>query len=83
MSKLYTKKELREEICIILNLLTMYYGYSTDDAADDILELVTPIELPTEEEIDDEATHYIENGSSNSFRSGAKWMRDKIKGGGE
>jgi hypothetical protein len=40
-----------------------------------------PIELPTEEEIDDEATHYIENGSSNSFRSGAEWMRDKIKGG--
>jgi len=38
MSKLYTKKELREEICIILNQLTMYYGYSTADAADDILE---------------------------------------------
>ena len=47
-----TYKELREEICNILNLLVMHStdflrpiyqnipGYSTDEAADDILELV-------------------------------------------
>ncbi len=37
-----TYKELREEICNILNLLVMHYGYSTDEAADDILELIKP-----------------------------------------
>jgi hypothetical protein len=39
------------------------------------------LELPTDEEIDDEATNYIENASAYSFIMGAKWMRDKIKGG--
>ena len=39
------------------------------------------LELPSDEEIDDEATNYIENASAYSFVMGAEWMRDKIKGG--
>jgi len=39
------------------------------------------LELPSDEQIDDEATNYIENASAYSFVMGAKWMRDKIKGG--
>ena len=39
------------------------------------------LELPTDDDIDDEATNYIENASAYSFVMGAKWMRDKIKGG--
>ena len=46
-----------------------------------LIQEQTPIELPTDDEIDDEATHYIENASAYSFRMGAKWMRDKIQGG--
>ena len=39
------------------------------------------LELPSDDDIDDEATNYIENASAYSFVMGAKWMRDKIKGG--
>lgn len=82
MNKLYTKNELREEICIILNLLTIYRGYSTDEAADDILELVTTIELPTDEEIKEESKiGGMDTAQRLCFELGAKWMRDKIKGG--
>ncbi len=74
------KKELREEICNILNLLTIYHGYSIDEAADDILELVKPIQLPTDEEILEKVNNFHLLGRL-GFKEGAKWMRDKIKGG--
>ena len=55
-------------------------------------EYVTPIELPTDEEIHKESDNYVYNdhvlfvtNSRNSkrygFSDGAKWMRDKIQGG--
>ena len=67
MSKLYTEEEVRK----LLNEILML-----SSSVDDAINSLTPIKLPTDEEIDDEAI-----GSSNSFRSGAKWMRNKIKGG--
>ena len=56
--------------------------------------LANQIELPTDEEIHKESDNYVDNdhvlfvtNSRNSkrygFSDGAKWMRDKIKGGGE
>lgn len=74
MSKLYTEEQVRIALDLIAKGIDLVL-------CDDIISYVKHIELPTDEEIDDESTHYIENGSSNSFRSGAKWMRDKIKGG--
>ena len=45
-------------------------------------EYVTPIQLPTDEEIKQEANSYHGLESYNTtFVQGAKWMRDKIKGG--
>lgn len=42
-------------------------------------EYVTPIELPSDEEIYNEADSFYSLISYNLvFRSGAKWMRDKI-----
>ena len=38
-------------------------------------ESITPIELPSDEEIEDVS------GGDVSFELGAKWMRDKIQGG--
>ena len=42
------------------------------------LKNITPIELPTDEEIDNRS-HSEEQEWG--FRYGAKWMRDKIQGG--
>lgn len=79
MSKLYTEEQLREEILNVLNRLSIHHGYSTDEAADDMLELIKPIQLPTDEEIERQSKHW--GLASDFFYKGAKWMRDKIKGG--
>lgn len=42
-------------------------------------EYVTPIELPTDEEINNEADSFLALESYNqTFKRGANWMRDKI-----
>ena len=50
---------------------------------------VTPIELPTDKEIEEASVEYATNTETkefcepccHDFQLGAKWMRDKIKGG--
>ena len=46
-----------------------------------IIESLTPIQLPSDEEVGNEASarHYGTN-FKHVFASGAKWMRDKIQG---
>ena len=41
-------------------------------------EYVTPIELPSDEEIEKEINSDVSIENDESFREGAKWMRDKI-----
>ena len=74
MSKLYTEEEVRKLLNEILTL---------SSSVDDAINSLTPIELPTDEEIWNE---YSSKGESYiadnfAFARGAKWMRDKIKGG--
>jgi hypothetical protein len=50
--------------------------------------LANQIELPTDEEIEEESSKIDYGGGSegwikSAFRQGARWMRDKIKGGGD
>jgi hypothetical protein len=59
-------------------------GYIAGVLGNRILEI--PINLPTDEEIQKESSKIHYGGGSNGwiqdgFRNGAKWMRDKIKGG--
>ena len=61
--KLYTEEELRKHL----------YNHS-----DEFFERLTPIELPSDEEIQQES---LKSDFEYTFRNGAKWMRDKIKGG--
>ena len=58
----------------------------------EILNSLTPIELPTDEEIEDKGkwvfndaghTIYTHYNTVPSWVAGAKWMRDKIQGGKE
>ena len=50
---------------------------------DEVLEQLTPIQLPTDEEIEEMIAHYGVTNTSQieATRFTAKWMRDKIKGG--
>lgn len=90
MSKLYTEEQLREAL--------KFARYSTGNLVrtnDQIVESLTPIQLPTDEEIYELAKEQypismekfgneMMDGNIH-FRSifiqGAEWMRDKIKGG--
>ena len=45
------------------------------------LKNITPIELPSDEEIDKAIFPHMELNIKIGFIEGAKWMRDKIQGG--
>lgn len=46
-----------------------------------ILAMLKPIELPSDEEIEDRIGFEYPATYQNAFKEGAKWMRDKISGG--
>lgn len=71
MSKLYTEEQLRQ-VCQFVR------GKNVDE----FIASLTPIELPSDEEIDDESKiGGMDTAQKLCFQLGAKWMRDKIKGG--
>ena len=67
--KLYTEEE-------IVSFLKKEFADEIN--AETFMENLTPIELPSDEEIGDYAN---DNTESISFVNGAIWMRDKIQGG--
>lgn len=74
MSKLYTEEQLKE-------FFKEHYFITEED-----LKNFIPIQLPTDEEIENNAysdrqVDYWEHEQQIGFQRGAKWMRDKIKGG--
>lgn len=87
MSKLYTKEMflIAAEKCEVSMIDARHIMQYID-------EYVTPIELPTDEEIKEIAFRYnesqvvldyINSSPYNDFIDGAKWMRDKIGGQNE
>ncbi len=75
MSKLYTEKEIKRRLENPLE---------EEITINEFIESLTPIQLPTDEEIWNEYNSKGENlGSNFAFARGAEWMRDKIKGGGQ
>ena len=86
MSKLYTEEQLRKA------WNTAYVDALALDNEDykpifygDFIASLTPIQLPTDEEIEKFAQqkyHDVEDSRwFEPLQVGAKWMRDKIKGG--
>ena len=75
--KLYTKLQVSEAITL---------ARLTDDSTSDIFKQLTPIELPSDEEINNDAKSYHEKNKLKSdyphcpysFKDGAKWLRDKL-----
>jgi predicted solute-binding protein len=76
--KLYTEEEVRRAI-------ELSDGRSTDE----VFAGLTPIELPSDEEIEKESFDLYANHNTYSlnvrqykaFKRGAKWMSNKIQGG--
>jgi len=69
--KLYTEEQVK--------MLDINCGNST---LDEVIGCLTPIELPSDQEIQNESVkHYDNNGADFYFELGAKWMRDLIQGG--
>ena len=71
--KLYTEEQVRQ---IFENLsVSSGYDYNMETYCDSI----TPIELPSEEDIDQEAsTIFIFGADQGKFIAGAKWMKEQI-----
>ena len=79
--KLYTEEQ------VIDALWKTEHPFSDGKNVDEIMKSLTPIQLPSDEEIEEKAeflfpTVNIMSGSTyiahKSFIEGAKWMRDKI-----
>jgi hypothetical protein len=73
--KLYTEEEVRRAI-------ELSFGRSEDE----VLAGLTPIELPSDEEIEESSPFRLGSGNYNAsfshrWQQGAQWMRDKIEGG--
>jgi hypothetical protein len=83
--KLYTESEVRKAIELARDTHPEGRGYMQreeyDYSMDEVFDLLTPIELPSDFEIWKEGHEEMNIGSHNAFSRGAKWMRDKIKGG--
>ena len=84
--KLYTESEVRKAIELSRDTHQEGRAYMERDeydySMDEVFELLTPIEFPSYEEIKDASIKYYVNKSACFyFEIGAKWMRDKIKGG--
>ena len=76
--KLYTEKQVRE----ILKK-AFWQDFNDGDTEDNLINELIPIELPSDEEIDNEfaPANEIIDEVTYMFIEGAKWMRDKIQGG--
>jgi hypothetical protein len=78
--KLYTEEQVRKmlEVCIDSDLYEHILTF------EDILKTQNPIQLPSDEEIDEKAFQVPYDNTKDfydlQFIKGAKWMRDKIKG---
>jgi len=68
--KLYTEEEIRK-------FFTEKYDEGL--SIDELIEILTPIEIPSDEEIDKEI-EWLDNPLERlNFKAGIKWMRDKIR----
>jgi hypothetical protein len=75
--KLYTEEQVKE-----IYFKGVHNGrLHIEGKCSDEVELLIPIELPSDEEIDKEI-EWLDNPLERlNFKAGIKWMRDKIQGG--
>ena len=78
--KLYTELQVREAI----SKADVHYNIHPNDI-ENAINLLTPIELPSDEEIEDKSIEkcfiespYIQDVCENYFQTGAKWIKEQI-----
>jgi len=71
--KLYTEEDLKK----VISIYSEEYKTSTDEILKELN--LTPIELPSDEEIWDKADEEESLSGHYAVMRGAQWMRDKIK----
>jgi hypothetical protein len=84
--KLFTEEQMHS---VILLALGRHGIYIPNKHYQDLIDLQTPIELPSDEEISAESMDLFGKNSTSindilqykAFKRGAKWMRNKIQGG--
>jgi len=70
--KLYTEEELLKAIQLGRN----YGGWITTEP--EILKQLTPIELPSDEDIKNNSEHFEYTDGVYGFKEGVKWMKEQI-----
>ena len=73
--KLYTEEQMHSVILLALNRHGIYIP---NKHYQDLIDLLTPIELPSDEEIEQESYNYEH---SDYFSDGAKYVINKIQRG--
>ena len=84
--KLYTEEQVHSAMLLALGRHGIYIP---NKHYQDLIDLLTPIELPSDEEINEvamvvygfDARDIKDVLEYKAFKRGAKWMRDKIQGG--
>ena len=80
--KLYTEKQVREAFHDGIVYATMHPTsiQELDKCVQDAVDSLTPIELPSDEEIEElmNKNGYYEEDYDNIWREGAKWMKEQI-----
>jgi hypothetical protein len=83
--KLYTEEQVRKAIELSRDTHPQGMGYVVKDvydySMDEVVDLLTPIELPSHYEIWEEAIKEELNQRRYDFMRGADFVRDKIQGG--
>jgi hypothetical protein len=77
--KLYTEEQLLNTAEAIRDYLKNYPEKFHESMIEKHLKNLTPIELPSDEEIWDKADEELSGVRHYAFMRGAKWMRDKIQ----
>lgn len=73
--KLYTEEQVREGIKSALD----GFGIGeTEDTIDIVMSKLVPIELPSDEEINEKVKDFMFEKNKEVFYNGAKWMREQI-----
>lgn len=74
--KLYTEEQIKE---IYFSGFNKKYKEINIDFVQNCIDSLTPIELPTDEEIEERVGQYHYEMHKYGFRDGAKWIKEKLK----
>jgi len=79
--KLYTEEQMHTVMLLALGRYQIHSNKEVLKENQDLIDSLTPIELPSDEEIWEAGNNEELNSKQYAFVRGAKWMQEKIQGG--